>query len=68
MIRGGIVVILAEKQREIEVARERLHQLVERKFGNFTDKEVADLSQYLDQLIVEYETANTREKKVDNLA
>ena len=65
MIRGGIVVILAEKQQEIEVIRERLHQLVERKFGNFTDTEVADLSQYLDQLIVEYETVNTREKKVD---
>lgn len=62
------MVILAEKEREIEIIRERLHQLVERKFGNFTDNEVAELSRHLDQLIVEYETANNRRKKATSLA
>ena len=62
------MVILAEKEREIEIVRERLHRLVEQKFGNFTDTDVAALSRHLDQLIVEYEEALARQKKVDNLA
>lgn len=62
------MVILAEKEREIEIIRERLHQLVERKYGNFTDNEVAELSRHLDRLIVEYETANNRQKRAATLA
>lgn len=62
------MIILAEKEREIEIIRERLHQLVERKFGNFTDEEVAELSRYLDRLIVEYETALNHQKKTATLA
>lgn len=62
--------ILAEKEREIEIAREQLHRLVEQKLGNFTDVEVAALSRHLDQLIVEYEAevAWVRQRQADNLA
>ena len=60
--------ILAEMEWEIEVVRERLHQLVERKLGDLTDIEVTELSGYLDQLIVKYEMTNTRQKKTDKLA
>ena len=59
---------LAEMEREIEAVRERLHLLVEQKLGDLTDDEVAELSVYLDQLIVKYELANIRRKKVDKLA
>lgn len=59
---------LAEMEREIEAVRERLHLLVEQKLGDITDDEVAELSVYLDQLIVKYELANIRRKKVDKLA
>lgn len=62
------MVMLVEKEREIEILRTRLHQLVEQKYGDFTDREVTALSRHLDQLIVEYETANTHRKKADNLA
>lgn len=55
MSRRNIVVNLAEKQREIEEVRIRLHLLVEQKCGNFADREVGELSTYLDRLIVEYE-------------
>ncbi len=57
MIRRSIVASLAEKEREIEAVRARLHLLVEQKCGNFADREVGELSIYLDQLIVEYELA-----------
>lgn len=59
---------LAEMEREIEAVREWLHLLVEQKLGDLTDDEVAELSVYLDQLIVKYELANIRRKKVDKLA
>ncbi|MBP2634873.1 MAG: Spo0E like sporulation regulatory protein [Firmicutes bacterium] len=62
------MVILTEKEREIEITREQLHRLVEQKLGNFTDVEVAALSRHLDQLIVEYEAACIRQKQADNLA
>ena len=55
MSRGSIVESLAEKQRKIEEVRVRLHLLVEQKCGNFADREVGELSSYLDRLIVEYE-------------
>ncbi|WP_371365248.1 hypothetical protein SRRS_01130 [Sporomusa rhizae] len=54
---------LAEKEREIEAVRDRLHLLVEQKCGNFADREVSELSSYLDRLIVEYELANARQMK-----
>ena len=54
---------LAEKEREIEAVRDRLHLLVEQKCGNFADLEVSELSSYLDKLIVEYELANARHMK-----
>ena len=60
--------ILAEMEREIEIVRERLHQLVERKLGDLTDREVTELSACLDQLIVKYELANTCPRKADKLA
>ena len=44
---------LAEKEQEIEAVRHKLHLLVEKKSGDFTDQEVAELSTYLDELIVE---------------
>ncbi|MDF2571174.1 MAG: Spo0E like sporulation regulatory protein [Sporomusa sp.] len=57
---------LAEKEREIEIARTRLHLLVEQKKGNFSDKDVAEQSIYLDKLIVEYEMANGRRPSSSN--
>ncbi|SMC95669.1 aspartyl-phosphate phosphatase Spo0E family protein [Sporomusa malonica] len=51
---------LAEKEREIEIARARLHLLVEQKNGDFSNKDVAEQSIYLDKLIVAYELANGR--------
>lgn len=57
MSRRNIVTNLIEKQREIEEVRLRLHFLVEEKAGNFADREVGELSAYLDRLIVEYELA-----------
>jgi hypothetical protein len=62
------VVILAEKEREIEITREQLHRLVEQKLGNFTDAEVAALSRHLDRLIVEYEAACVRQRQANNRA
>lgn len=40
---------------QIEELREKLHQLVIAKRGNFTDEEVARLSSELDEIIVAYE-------------
>ncbi|MDD4599565.1 hypothetical protein SDC9_04082 [bioreactor metagenome] len=40
---------------QIEELREKLHQLVIDKKGNFVDHEVAQLSAQLDELIVAYE-------------
>lgn len=56
---------LAEKEREIEIVRSQLHLLVEQKQGDFSDKEVAAMSIYLDKLIVEYELASTRRSNQD---
>lgn len=50
---------LQEQQQEIERVRRRLHELVEAKAGNLIDAEVAELSSYLDRLIVEYERQKT---------
>jgi uncharacterized protein YfkK (UPF0435 family) len=65
MVRGGIVAILADKEREIEAVRDRLHLLVEQKRGNFADGEVTALSSHLDRLIVEYELASVRHLKAE---
>lgn len=59
---------LAEKEHEIEAVRDRLHRLVEQKFGDFADQEVAELSRYLDRLIVEYEQASARQAGTGRLA
>lgn len=42
-------------KQQIEELREKLHQLVIDKQGNFADNEVAQLSAKLDELIVAYE-------------
>ncbi|WP_371376045.1 aspartyl-phosphate phosphatase Spo0E family protein [Sporomusa aerivorans] len=55
--------ILADKEREIEAVRDRLHLLVAQKQGDFADGEVAALSSQLDRLIVEYELATIRQVK-----
>ena len=47
------MVILAEKQREIEVIRERLHQLVVQKFGNFTVNYRVDTIVMLEKLLLQ---------------
>lgn len=68
VIGGNSVAVLVEMEREIEVVRARLHRLVEQRLGDLTDNEVAELSSYLDHLIVKYELANTYRKKPDKLA
>lgn len=57
----------AEMEREIEIVRKRLHVLVEEKRGNFTDREVAELSCHLDQLIVQYEQLHSSRKLADKV-
>lgn len=42
---------------QIEQLRERLHELVIEKQGNFADDQVARMSTELDELIVQYEKA-----------
>lgn len=44
-------------KQQIERLRERLHQLVIDKQGNFADEQVAKASAELDELIVAYEKA-----------
>ncbi|BBB90783.1 aspartyl-phosphate phosphatase Spo0E family protein [Methylomusa anaerophila] len=51
---------LTEQEKEIESVRHRLHELVKSKNGNFTDKDVAELSMVLDKLIVAYERSRQR--------
>ncbi len=55
--------ILIEKQQEIERTRLQLHDLVLEKAGNLIDKDVAELSMYLDRLIVDYEREKSKQKK-----
>ena len=56
--------ILIEKQQEIERTRLQLHDLVLEKAGNLIDKDVAELSMYLDRLIVDYEREKSKQKQV----
>lgn|GEM_PF-1760337 len=52
----------ADKEREIELVRDRLHLLVEQKHGDFTDKDVTELSIFLDKLVVEYAASHPKSK------
>lgn len=54
---------LKQQQQAIENARLRLHKLVAEKGGSLSDTEVAELSAYLDKLIVEYERGKRAEAK-----
>ncbi|CUH97576.1 hypothetical protein P22_3707 [Propionispora sp. 2/2-37] len=56
---------LKPQQQAIESARLRLHKLVAEKGGRLSDPEVAELSAYLDKLIVEYERSK-RERAVNS--
>lgn len=51
---------------DIELARERLHQLALRKDFDFRDPEVIRLSQEVDAYIVQYEQHVKRKKNVED--